>query len=99
MQVPRACIACQLALYGLRVTQGQSRPTTPTMTTLQGDPTRPHLDDIRCARAVNFVQFCKQKGVKAMRIHMAALVELADQLENAQLNTRLLDELPTGLLE
>ena len=79
--------------------QGQPRPTTPATTTLQGDPTRPHLDDIRCARAVNFVQFCKQKGVKVMRIHMAALVELADQLDNAQLNTQLLDELPTGLLE
>src|SRR5437762_3875729 len=46
--------------------QGQPRPTTPATTTLQGDPTRLHLDDIRCARAVNFVQFCKQKGVKAM---------------------------------
>ena len=34
-----------------------------------------------------------------MRIHMAALVELANQLDNAQLNTQLLDELPTGLLE
>ena len=25
MQVPRACIACQLALYGLRVTDGDDR--------------------------------------------------------------------------
>jgi hypothetical protein len=39
---------------------------------------RPNMEDIRAVRAVNFVQFCKQKDVRVMRIHMSKLIELAD---------------------
>jgi len=51
---------------------------------------RPNTDDIRCVRAPNFTQFCKQKGVRVMRIHMAELNRVFEQEENRQL----FDELP-----
>src|SRR5438045_1358724 len=57
--------------------------------------THPNLDDIMCVCAINFTQFCKQKGVKVMRIYMAELAELVEQEECRQL----LEELPTGLVE
>src|SRR5438045_8867574 len=41
--------------------------------------TRPNLDDIMCICTINFTQFCKQKGVKVMRINMAELAELVEQ--------------------
>jgi len=63
------------------------------------DQERPNLDDIRSVRAVNFTQFCKQKGVKVMRIHMAELVELVKQEEQRQENLQHFEELPTGLIE
>jgi hypothetical protein len=72
-----------------------SRPSRASSAAAPEDQTRPNLDDIRCTRALNFTQFCKQKGVKVMRIHMAELVELVKQEEHRQL----LEELPTGLLE
>jgi len=34
-----------------------------------------------CIHAINFTQFCKQKGVKVMRIYMAELAELVEQEE------------------
>ena len=43
--------------------------------------TCPNLDDIMCIHAVNFTQFCKQKGMKVMRIHMMELAELVKQEE------------------
>jgi hypothetical protein len=74
--------------------KGRPRHASPVPTP-QEDLTRPNLDDIRCVRAVNFTQFCKQKGVRVMRLHMAELVEMVNQEENKQS----LDALPTGLLE
>jgi hypothetical protein len=44
---------------------------------------------------VNFTQFCKQKGVKVMRIHIAELIELVKQKEQKEL----IDKLPTGLVK
>ena len=55
---------------------------------------RPDIEDIKCTRAPNFLQFCKQKGVQAM-IYMADLVEWVKNEETLQLS----DELPIGLLE
>ena len=52
------------------------RPSRASPAVAPENQTRPNLDDIRCTRAVNFTQFCKQKDVKVMRIHMAELVEL-----------------------
>ena len=46
---------------------------------------RPNTDDIRCFRAPNFVQFCRQKDVRVMRIHMTELVDLVSQEETRQL--------------
>ncbi len=56
---------------------------------------RPNMNDIRSTRAANFVQFCKQKGVQVMRLHMSELAEVVDEA----INLDLLNELPTGLLE
>ena len=53
------------------------------------------MNDIRSVRAVNFIQFCKQKGVQVMRLHMSELMQVIDEA----INIDLLDELPTGLLE
>jgi len=80
--------------------QSRSRPKRASPATTSGqDQERPNLDDIRSVRAVNFTQFCKQKGVKAMRIHMAELVELVKQEEQRQENVQHFEELPTGLIE
>src|SRR5438045_48059 len=73
-------------------------PSSPSHTSPAPIPesqTCPNLDDIMCIHAVNFTQFCKQKGVKVMRIHMAELAELVKQEEHQQL----LKELTTGLVE
>jgi hypothetical protein len=45
------------------------------------DQIRPNLDDIINIYAVNFTQFCKQKGVKVMRIYIVELIKLVEQEE------------------
>ena len=40
------------------------------------DQIRPNLGNIINIHVVNFAQFCKQKSIKVMRIHMTELVEL-----------------------
>jgi len=57
--------------------KSQLRRASPAAT-LGEDQIRPNLDNIINIRAVNFAQFCKQKGVKVIRIHMAELVELVE---------------------
>ena len=80
--------------------ESRSRPKRVSLATISGqDQKRPNLDDIRSVRAVNFTQFCKQKGVKVMRVHMAELVELVKQEEQRQENVQHFEELPTGLIE
>ena len=44
---------------------------------------------------MNFAQFCKQKGVKVIRIHIAELVELVEQKEQKEL----INELPIKLVK
>ena len=44
---------------------------------------------------MNFTQFCKQKGVKVIRIYIAELIELVEQEEWKQL----IDKLPTRLVK
>ena len=59
-------------------------PSCPSRTSPAPIPesqTHPNLDDIMCVCAVNFTQFCKQKGMKVMRIHMMELAELVKQEE------------------
>jgi RNase H-like domain found in reverse transcriptase/Reverse transcriptase (RNA-dependent DNA polymerase)/Integrase zinc binding domain/Chromo (CHRromatin Organisation MOdifier) domain len=75
----------------LRSRPGRASPAA----TAGKDQSRPNLDDIMSVRAVNFVQFCKQKGVKVMRIHMAELVKLVEQEERRLL----MEELPSGTVE
>jgi len=78
----------------------RSRPQRASPATTSGQvQERPNLDDIMNVRAVNFTQFCKQKGVKVMRIHMAELVELVKQEEQRQEHVQHFEELPTGLIE
>jgi hypothetical protein len=38
---------------------------------------------------VNFTQFCKQKNIKVIRIHIAELIELVEQKEQKQLINKL----------
>lgn len=56
---------------------------------------RPNTDDIRCVRGLNFAQFCRQKGVQVMRIHMTELNGVFDQEENRQA----FSELPMNAIE
>ena len=85
------------AVQGRRLVPAlRSRPRRASPMTSPGeDQERPKLDNIMNVRAVNFIQFCKQKGVKVMKIHMAELIELAKQEEQRQQ----MEELPTGLVE
>jgi len=54
------------------------------------DTRRPLLDkeNIRCVRATSFLQFCKQKGVRVMRIHMSELEALATDIDQALTDER-----------
>jgi len=78
-----------------------ARKHTPILKSiLKPSPGRPqgsklNLDDIRNLRGINFIQFCKQKGVFAMRTNLAELRQLVSNAENQTL----LGELPTGLVE
>ena len=77
------------------VTAHSSPPRHANSATTPEDKTPPNMDDIRFFRATSFNQFCKQRGVKVMRIHMAELKKIVEQEENRQL----LEELPTGSVE
>ena len=57
--------------------KSQLRQASPAVI-LGEDQICPNLDDIMNIHAVNFAQFCKQKGVKVIRIYMAELVELIE---------------------
>jgi len=68
--------ACLMQGHRLRtVSKSQPRQASPTAT-LGEDQIHPNLGNIMNVCAVNFAQFCKQKSVKIIRIHMAELVEL-----------------------
>ena len=58
------------------------QPSRASLAVAPENQTRPNLDDIKCTRAVNFTQFCKQKGVKVIRIYIAELIELVKQEEH-----------------
>ena len=59
------------------------------------DQIHPNLNNIINIYAINFAQFCKQKGVKIIKIYIAELIELIKQEKQKQL----IDELPTRLVK
>lgn len=69
-------------------------PLLPSMSS--SDTRRPLLDkeNIRCVRATSFLQFCKQKGVRVMRIHMSELEALAADVDKALADESALIEIP-----
>src|SRR5205814_5161480 len=85
-----------------RVLQGRrlrptalSRPNRARPAPVPTEGPRPNTDDIRCVRAVNFAQFCKQKDVRAMRMCMTELVDLVCQEETREL----FEQLPLAPVE
>jgi len=57
------------------------QPSRASLAVALENQTRPNLDNIKYTYTVNFTQFCKQKGVKVIKIHIAELVELVKQEE------------------
>jgi hypothetical protein len=76
--LPPACLVQDCCLVS--ALQSQLKQTSLIITSEQ-DQECPNLDDIRSVCAVNFTQFCKQKDVKIIRVHMAELIELVKQEE------------------
>lgn len=70
---------------GQRRTMKTRRRLLPPLPEPSSNTQRPLLnkENIRCVNAVNFVQFCKQKDVRVMRIHMSELEALAAEIDQA----------------
>ena len=70
-----------------RPTKAKRPPPLPPF--IRPDTRRPLLDkeNIHCVRATSFLQFCKQKSVRVMRVHMSELEALAADTNEASTET------------